>query len=358
MVNLYLKRFQNIMLAVNDVNKYCITRIPMPVLPNQPLQTTATGTGQSFGGQLSSAFIDSLQGSVGLNPMMSRQNVSTMYAYSNRTQGPSVTVNYPQASYDWRVRVSLAPNSNYFYNDATNNLLSPLRTESSNTVTTAVVNEINSIFGGSGQSRIGVVFPYTPSVTIAHTANYEPQKLTHSNYTNYFYNNSEVGPISINADFTVQNINEGQYLLATVYFFRSVTKMFFGNDRWAGNPPPLVYLNGYGEYYLPNVPCVVTSFSHTMPDGVDYVDTPEPGIAYNPSLSRPVLNSTRMPTQSTIALTLQPVYSRLAQSQGFSLQDFARGAMINAQGTGGAASSFGQTQLNQYGGKASNGGFL
>jgi hypothetical protein len=95
-----------------------------------------------------------------------------------------------------------------------------------------------------------------------------------------------------------------------------------------------------------------------MPDGVDYVDTPEPGIAYNPSLSRPVLNSTRMPTQSTIALTLQPVYSRLAQSQGFSLQDFARGAMINAQGTGGAASSFGQTQLNQYGGKASNGGFL
>ena len=330
----------------------------MPVLPNQPLQTTATNQNASFGSQIGSAVTGTLEGSIGLNPFMNRQNVSTMFGYSNRTQGPSLVVNYPQASYDWRVRVSLAPNSNYFYNDPNNNLLSPLRTESTNNVTSAVVQGVNNLFGVSGQSRVGVVFPYTPTVTVQHNATYQPQKLTHSNYTNYFYDNSEVLPISINAEFTVQNVNEGQYLLATIYFFRAVTKMFFGNDAFAGNPPPMVYLNGYGEYYLPNVPCVVTSFSHTMPDGVDYMDIPEPGIAYNPAVQRPVLNSTRLPTQSTMTLTLQPVYSRLAQSQGFSLNDFARGALINAQGSGGAASSFGATQTAVNGGKAGSGGFL
>ena len=82
--------------------------MPVLPLPNQPLQTTTTGTGQTFGNQLRSAITGTLEGSIGLNPLMSRQNVSSMYAYSSRTQGPSLVVNYPQASYDWRVRVSLA----------------------------------------------------------------------------------------------------------------------------------------------------------------------------------------------------------------------------------------------------------
>jgi hypothetical protein len=330
----------------------------MPVLPNQPLQTTVTSPSGSLFSQIGQAFTDSLQGSIGINPSMTRQNVSTMFQYNNRTVGPQVVVNYPQASYDWRVRISLAPNSNYFYNDPSNNLLSPLRTEVANNSTTAVVQGINSLFGPNGQSRIGVVFPYTPSVTIQHTANYAAQKLTHNNYTQYFYENSEVGPITINGEFTVQNVNEGQYLLATIYFFRSLTKMFFGNDNMAGNPPPIVYLNGYGEYYLPNVPCIVTSFSHTMPDSVDYMDIPEPGIYYNPGLTRPVLNSTRLPTTSSVNLTVQPIYSRLAQSQGFNLSDFARGALVNAPGSGGAASSFGATQRGLNGGSPGAGGFL
>jgi len=334
----------------------------MPVLPNQPLQTTGTNQNSSLGAQIGSAIGGTLSGGVGFNPFMNRQNVSSMFAYSNNTQGPSLVVNYPQASYDWRVRVTLAPGSNYFYNDPSNNLLSPLRTEVANNVTSAVVQGVNNLFGGFGgsgsQQRVGVIFPYTPSVTVQHLANYEPQKLTHNNYANYFYNNSEVSAITINAEFTVQNINEGQYLLAAIYFFRSVTKMFFGNDSFAGNPPPMVFLNGYGEYYLPNVPCVVTSFSHVMPDSVDYINIPEPGIAYNPTLTNPVLNSTRLPTHSTISVTLQPVYSRLAQSQGFSLNDFARGALINAQGTGGKASSFGATTQPAYGGKPGTGGFL
>jgi len=335
----------------------------MPVLPNQTLNN-ALNQNAGIGTQITQAITSSLEGSVGANPFMGRQNVNSMYAYSAtngggfQTKGPNVIVNYPQASYDWRVRVTLAPNANYFYADPSNNLLAPLRTESSNNITSAVVNTVNNLFGSGGQQRIGVVFPYTPSVTVQHTANYAPQKLTHNNYTQYFYENSEVGPITISGEFTVQNVNEGQYLLATIYFFRSITKMFFGADPLAGNPPPIVYLNGYGQYYLPNVPCVCTSFSHTMPETVDYVDVPEPGLNYNPLLTKPVLNSTRLPTTSTVSITLQPVYSRIAQSQGFTLNDFARGALVNSPASGGSASSFGATQIPLNGGKPGNGGFL
>jgi hypothetical protein len=167
-----------------------------------------------------------------------------------------------------------------------------------------------------------------------------------------------VSAITLNADFTVQNINEGQYLMAAIYFFRSATKMFFGAGPAAGNPPPIVYLNGYGQYYLPNVPCVVTSFSHTMPSDVDYMDIPEPSVTRGSQGLNPRLNSTRMPTTSQMSLSLQPVYSRLAQSQGFSLEDFARGALINPVGAGKPASAFGATQPTKNVNNIKNGGFL
>ena len=97
-----------------------------------------------------------------------------------------------------------------------------------------------------------------------------------------------------------------------------------------------------------------------MPPEVDYVDVPEPGLNYNPYVTNPVLNSTRLPTTSQISLGLQPVYSRLAQSQGFSLNDFAAGALINPAGSGLPATAFGATQGSRYvnGNNRGNGGFL
>jgi hypothetical protein len=335
----------------------------MAVLPNSALPGIAGASDATFGSQALSAVTSSALGTVGLSSASTRQNVASMFSYSSKTNGPSPVLIYPNASNDWRVRISLAPNGGYFYNDPNNTLLSPLVTESGGGVN-SIAGTIGNIFANGGAKRIGVVFPYTPQVTIQHTANYEAQKLTHSNYTQYFYNNSEVNPITINGDFTVQNVNEGQYLLATIYFFRSLTKMFFGQDTtvgMAGNPPPIVYLNGYGEYYLPNVPCVVTSFQHSMPADVDYMDIPEPGITntgYNPQFQNYRLNSTRLPTTSQITLTLQPVYSRLAQSQAFSLNDFAAGALVNPAGSGLPTTAFGRTQNPRYATNSGNGGFL
>jgi hypothetical protein len=335
----------------------------MAALPQGFQNSLLPGATQTLGSAISSSF----NGAVGLTNASSRQNVAQMFGYSDAPAGPAPILSFPNASTDWRVRISLAPNSNYFYNDSSNYLLSPLINETGGQSTNSIAGAINTVFGlntNPGTTRVGVVFPYTPQLSITHTANYSSQKLTHNNYTQYFYDNSEVQSIGITGDFTVQNVNEGQYLLATIYFFRSLTKMFFGADQLAGNPPPLVYLNGYGQYYLPNVPCLVTSFSHTMPQDVDYMDIPEPSITstnYNPQSANYRLNSTRLPTTSQITLSLQPVYSRMSQSQGFSLSDFSAGALINPVGAAVPASAFGATQGAQNISKSfnrGNGGFL
>lgn len=238
---------------------------------------------------------------------------------------------------DWRVRISVAPTSGILYRaEGDSGILSILKFTD------------------------GVIFPYVPSLTVTHNARYGTQQLTHSNYTSYFYESSEVQSISINADFTIQNSADATYILAALYFFRAATKMFYGQSgTYQGAPPPIVYLDGYGSYYLPHVPCVITSFSHTMPNDVDYVEvvtnkqgesrttaSAAPGSANSggvgiklPAVARTsatgdsitTTNSislpTRLPTSSTFNLTLQPVYSR-AKQRTFDYQSFARGDMI------------------------------
>ena len=59
----------------------------------------------------------------------------------------------------------------------------------------------------------GVTFPYVPQIAIQHNARYSEQAATHSNYKNYFYEGSDVAPMTISGDFTVQNVSEGLSLI-------------------------------------------------------------------------------------------------------------------------------------------------
>jgi len=258
---------------------------------------------------------------------------------------------------DWRVRISLAPGSDYLYNDptlqadGTNGILWPLKQSS------------------------GVIFPYTPKITTSYSANYSRAELTHSNYMNYFYQSSNVGEISINAKFTAQDTMEAQYLLAVIHFFRSVTRMFYGQDSQRGAPPPLVFLTGFGQFQFQNHPCVVSNFTYDMPENVDYIRARSlnvngmdlltrrqrpnavPGDPISGAYKRladlfsgqginkgaqsnssptalpspPALglnNPTYVPTSVDLSIRLLPVQSRSQVSQQFSLKRFANGQLI------------------------------
>jgi hypothetical protein len=242
---------------------------------------------------------------------------------------------------DWRVILRLAPNSDYLYNAADAGLLAPLK----------VTN--------------GVIFPYTPQISTAYKANYSNYDLTHSNYRGYFYQNSYVDAITLNASFTAQSTSDAAYVLAVIHFFRSVTKMFYGQDAQRGSPPPLVFLSGLGDYQFNNHPCLVQQFNYTLPPDVDYISSGSPnnlGLNLNPlqNLYSTTLNAvsptvtrlasaflpagaqnilpaplkgllnnpTYVPSKLDIALTLLPIQSRQQVSQQFSLKGFANGQLL------------------------------
>jgi hypothetical protein len=243
---------------------------------------------------------------------------------------------------DWRVRLRLAPNSNYLYNDPQcGPVLWPLR------------------------NTDGVIFPYTPKIDTAYKAEYDAYNLTHSNYRGYFYKGSYVDAINIRAMFTAQDTSEANYLLAVIHFFRSATKMFYGQDAQRGSPPPLVYLSGLGEFQFNEHPCVISQFNYNLPGDVDYIRAHSAGIngtnlqvsrdrqtiAGNPlsyalqrlltvGLSKGALDNrpasgtlgvdepTYVPTKMDINLTLFPIQSRSQVSKEFSVKNFANGNLL------------------------------
>ena len=246
---------------------------------------------------------------------------------------------------DWRVRLSLAAGADYLYNASSPGILAPLAKTG------------------------GVIFPYTPKIETVYKADYESVALTHSNYKGYFYKGSYNDTVTLSGTFTAQDTTEADYLLAVIHFFRSVTKMFYGQDAQRGAPPPLVYLTGLGQYQFSAHPCVVTSFTYNLPNDVDYIragstningtnltsrrvrqDLPTDPItgaikrlanlfssqginkgAITNTPAPPTLGKnspTYVPTKMEISLSLLPMQSRSQVSQVFNLKGFANGDLI------------------------------
>lgn len=123
------------------------------------------------------------------------------------------------------------------------------------------------------QAGNALIFPYTPSIQISSSASYEDQAITHQNYTYTFYQNSRVDQFTISGAFHVEDGAQALYWLAAVHFLRSATKMFTGDGDLQGNPPPILKLNGYGDYVFKNVPVIVKAFQVELPADVNYINT-------------------------------------------------------------------------------------
>ncbi len=285
------------------------------------------------------------------------QNAASEAAFREKAkQQATFQARYKQTSnQDWRVRLSLSPNAQYLYNAGTPRgsaagILAPLA------------------------ATDGVIFPYTPSISTTYSANYEQYDLVHSNYRGVYYKNSRVGDINIRGTFTAQDTAEANYLLAVIHFFRSATKMFYGQDAERGTPPPVCLLNGLGSYQFSDHPVVISSFNYTTPTDVDYIRAVDPNnygvnllnrrpaVASNPggsslaglnrllnavqnglskgaipnvpapgSVNGTVTNTTRatyVPTKMEIDITLIPVQTRSQVSKQFSLKGFANGDLL------------------------------
>jgi len=250
-------------------------------------------------------------------------------------------------SNDWRVRLSLANWTSF----KSSPVLQPLKDAG------------------------GLIFPYTPEITIASSARYSDIPTTHTNYTFHAYQNSDPGEISITAPMNVEDATQGLYWIAAVHYLRSLTKMFTGSDPKAGNPPPIVMLNGYGNYVFKNVPVIVTGFNTTLSKECDYIGVNVVGSAAGQiqgvadsvsgiagalggaipdigGITSTVSNIaggignvagllgsfgiggttsggvSHVPTKSTFTVKLKPIYSRNS-ARNFSLDRFVQGGYLN-----------------------------
>tara|TARA_B100001057_G_scaffold495379_1_gene594291 strand:- start:2136 stop:3047 length:912 start_codon:yes stop_codon:yes gene_type:complete len=169
------------------------------------------------------------------------------------------------------------------------------------------------------------VFPYTPTVLVSHSANYNAMQPLHTNYPYYAYENSRVDQITITADFFVQNELEAQYWIAMVHFFKTVTKMNYGKDVDRGLPPPVCRLNGYGDYTFNNVPVVISNFQFDLKKDVDYISTKLSGTQVDDTdVAEGTQGVAWAPTESLVTVGLMPQYSRTKQSE-FNLRSFVKG---------------------------------
>ena len=170
----------------------------------------------------------------------------------------------------------------------------------------------------------GVVWPYLPNISVTTKADYSTIPITHGNYAQYSYKNSTVEDITISGEFSCETNDEGVYWIAATTFFKTATKMFFGQGALAGNPPVICKLSGYGSSIFKNVPVVIKSFSVDLKDDVNY-------IRCEPSYD--TADYTWVPTLSTITVVVAPVYTRQGLRQ-FNLQNYAAGQMTGPSGVG------------------------
>jgi hypothetical protein len=252
-----------------------------------------------------------------------------------RTEGAAQDQFIFQSRKDWRVRLALsdAPEVNYLYRAANPGILNPLRATN------------------------GVLFPYTPTITVNYSANYNPTDLVHNNYKVYQYSSSSVDAINIQCDFTAQDTYEANYLLAVIHFFRSATKMFYGQDEnpRRGTPPPLCYIYGMGSYQFAGQPLAIQAFSYNLPNSVDYIKTSvggnvsssttpltrldatgaAPGGVLPPANFTPIAEPDTIswvPSKIQLQITCIPMLSRNQVSNRFSLEKYATGELLNGIG--------------------------
>jgi hypothetical protein len=167
----------------------------------------------------------------------------------------------------------------------------------------------------------GVVFPYLPNITVSTKAEYKREDLVHSNYPYYAYKNSTVDDIQITGEFSAETETDAAYWISATTFFKTATKMFFGQSPNAGNPPIICHLYGYGASIFDKIPIIITQFSVDLKDDVNYVKCNKFGT------------STWVPVLSNITVTCVPIYSRETLRK-FNLQSYAAGKMVGSDGVG------------------------
>lgn len=159
----------------------------------------------------------------------------------------------------------------------------------------------------------GIIFDYTPNISVTYNATYTDMDIAHSNYQYQSYSKGNFSELILKVDMTSETTEQADKTLAIIHFLRTYTKMNFGvQDELRGLPPRILRLYAYGDYMFNNVPVVVRSFNLAFEENIDYVHT---------------THNTQVPLHlsTSINLMYMPTPSRVKDE--FSLSKFASGSL-------------------------------
>ncbi len=190
----------------------------------------------------------------------------------------------------------------------------------------SVLPTYNVPFSGPGSAlrrTNGILFPYTPNISVAHQVEYSQYDLVHTNYQQNSYSRTRNPQIQVTGTFASQTPAEAAYTVGVMHFLRVTSKMNFGLlDDDAGTPPPVLEFSAYGTYNFHRIPVLLGSFNFIYEDGVDYIEVETAGEVV------------QIPSVMTISMDLLPQYSAQIQN-GFNLEEFANGRGYRGNGRGG-----------------------
>ena len=214
----------------------------------------------------------------------------------NQASSPSVKNSGFNEPYDWRAR--LRPKrggQNRFYSaiGAEDYLMRPIK-------------ESN-----------GLVWKYTPTIALSGMANYSPHSGQGMQYPVRSYQDSTPTDIIVSGTFSANDIYEARYLLAVFTFFKIATKGDFGDiavaKETAGAPPPVLLFEYMGDHMFYKVPVIVSSYSLTMDNDVDYVP-----VSFKDTTSY-------VPTLCDIVISLQTQYTPSKVRRRYDINSIANG---------------------------------
>lgn len=181
----------------------------------------------------------------------------------------------------------------------------------------------NSILMSPLTNTNGLIFPFTPRITVNHQANYGTQQVTHANQDFKYYTNTPAQSFNISGEFTAQTSDEARYMLGVFHFISTLTKMHSGGnsstDAGLGLPPPLLLLSGFGSYVFNDLPVILTNGTYTYDPSVDLVEVIVNNI------------SNDVPSVCTVSIDVT-VQNTPAKLRTFNWEKFASGELLSSGG--------------------------
>lgn len=159
-------------------------------------------------------------------------------------------------------------------------------------------------------------FPFTPTISIIQSANYQEYQLTHANFQQRAFDSHTNMELNMTAPMIIRSEEEANYVYNASLFIRSMMKMSWLQDDDPGMPPPTLRFYAHGIYE--NVPCIIRDFTWNLDSDIDYVD-----------ISSGKNKGMRIPVHNMFVLSLATTYAPKDIRENFSVKEYIQGNLRN-----------------------------